>query len=60
MSKWKMESEQLRAAMRANRMMAAAQARGEDIRNIQFDTGPEVPDDRWVVVGGPVRSRAST
>jgi hypothetical protein len=46
MSKWKMESEQLRAAMRANRMMAAAKARGEDIRNMTFDTGPEVPDDR--------------
>lgn len=26
--------------------ICAAQARGEDIRNMQFDTGPEVPDDR--------------
>lgn len=46
MPKWKAQSEQLRAAMRANRMMAEAKAQGKDIRTLNFNTGPEPPDDR--------------
>lgn len=48
MAKWKAQSEQLRAAMRANRQIKEAEARGEDIRNIQFEPA-DVPDDRWVL-----------
>ncbi len=44
--KWRQQSEQLKAAMRANRQLAAAKARGEDLRTVQLDTGPELPDDR--------------
>jgi len=46
MAKWKMQSEQLRQAMKANRMIAEAKARGEDIRNIAFDAPAEELDDR--------------
>ncbi len=45
-AKWKAQSEQLRAAMRANKQIAEAQARGEDIRHIKIDAGPEPEDDR--------------
>eukprot|EP00195_Chlamydomonas_chlamydogama_P010129 CAMPEP_0202914036 /NCGR_PEP_ID=MMETSP1392-20130828/62077_1 /ASSEMBLY_ACC=CAM_ASM_000868 /TAXON_ID=225041 /ORGANISM="Chlamydomonas chlamydogama, Strain SAG 11-48b" /LENGTH=611 /DNA_ID=CAMNT_0049605539 /DNA_START=131 /DNA_END=1966 /DNA_ORIENTATION=- len=45
-SKWRLQSEQFRAAMRANRMIQEAQARGEDIKNINFNTGPQPEDDR--------------
>ncbi|CAE7884371.1 Zc2hc1c, partial [Symbiodinium sp. KB8] len=38
---WKAKSEQLRAAMKANRMMAAAKARGQDIATLDL---PSVPD----------------
>lgn len=46
MPKWKQQSEQLKAAMRVNKQIAAAQARGEDIRTLKIDSGPELPDDR--------------
>ena len=45
-AKWKAQSEQLRAAMRANRAMANAKAQGKDISKMKFDTGPEPEDDR--------------
>ncbi|GIL65421.1 hypothetical protein Vafri_19183 [Volvox africanus] len=44
--KWKTQSDQLRAAMAANRQIADAKSKGMDIKNIKFDSGPSVPDDR--------------
>ncbi len=46
MAKWKAQSEQLRAAMRNNRMLKEAQERGEDISKLQFEPTPEELDDR--------------
>ncbi|KAL6757365.1 hypothetical protein V8C86DRAFT_2624768 [Haematococcus lacustris] len=46
MSKWKMQSEQLRQAMRANRMIAEAKERGQDIRTLKFEAASEELDDR--------------
>lgn len=46
MAKWKMQSEQLRAAMKNNRLIVEAQERGEDIRSIPFEAGPAELDDR--------------
>ncbi|GFH14164.1 uncharacterized protein HaLaN_10165 [Haematococcus lacustris] len=46
MSKWKMQSEQLRQAMRANRMIAEAKERGQDIRTLKFEAAAEELDDR--------------
>ncbi len=45
-SKWEKQSEQLRAAMRANKQIQEAQARGEDIRSVAFQATPEEEDDR--------------
>jgi hypothetical protein len=45
-SKWQSQSEQLRAAMKAQRNIAAAVARGEDIRNLPMDPALDLPDDR--------------
>ena len=45
-SKWQSQSEQLRAAMRAQKQISDAQARGEDIRTLKIDVGPEPEDDR--------------
>ncbi|GIM09205.1 hypothetical protein Vretimale_13066, partial [Volvox reticuliferus] len=46
MPKWKAQSDQLRAAMSANRKIAEAKSKGMDIKDIKFDSGPAVPDDR--------------
>jgi conjugal transfer/entry exclusion protein len=45
-SKWQAQSNQLRAAMRAQKQISEAQARGEDIRTLKIDMGPEPEDDR--------------
>ena len=50
-AKWKQQSDQLRAAMRANRMMKEAQANGQDIKSIAFQAADPEDDDRcgnWV------------
>ena len=45
-AKWKQQSDQLRAAMRANRMLKEAQAKGQDIRDIPFQAANPEDDDR--------------
>jgi hypothetical protein len=46
MAKWKAQSEQLRAAMRNNKIIKDAQLRGEDITKLKFEATPEELDDR--------------
>jgi hypothetical protein len=46
MPKWRQQSEALKAAMHVSRQLEAAKACGEDLRTVQLDTGPELPDDR--------------
>jgi len=45
-AKWKQQSDQLRAAMQANRQIAEAKARGEDITTVKFMATAEEDDDR--------------
>ncbi|GAX79868.1 hypothetical protein CEUSTIGMA_g7308.t1 [Chlamydomonas eustigma] len=45
-AKWKQQSDQLRAAMQANRMMKEAQAKGMDIKDIPFQAANPEDDDR--------------
>ena len=45
-AKWKQQSDQLRAAMQANRQIAEAKARGEDISTVKFMATAEEDDDR--------------
>ena len=47
-AKWKQQSDQLRAAMRANRVLKEAQANGHDIRSIPFQAANPEDDDRSV------------
>ncbi len=49
-AKWKAQSDQLRNAMRANRLMKEATDRGEDIRHMALHQDDPEDDDRW---GGP-------
>jgi hypothetical protein len=51
-AKWQAQSDMLRAAMKAQRNIAAAVARGEDIRNLPMDPAFDLPDDRWGGGGG--------
>ncbi|KXZ42950.1 hypothetical protein GPECTOR_109g193 [Gonium pectorale] len=44
--KWKAQSEQLRAAMAANRQIVDAKAKGIDIKDVKFSAAPAAPDDR--------------
>ena len=46
-AKWKQQSDQLRAAMQANRQIQEAQANGQDIKSIKFQAADPEDDDRW-------------
>ncbi len=46
-AKWKAQSDQLRAAMRNNRIMSEAAARGQDIRTVALPEADPENDDRW-------------
>lgn len=48
-AKWKQQSDQLRSAMAASRMLKEAAARGEDIRNVALPPTAEEDDDRCVL-----------
>lgn len=45
-AKWKQQSDQLRAAMKASREIAEAQKRGEDVSKLKFVATAEEDDDR--------------
>lgn len=46
-AKWRSQSNALRNAMQANRLIVDAQAQGKDIRTINFASVPQDVDDRW-------------